>query len=306
MPQKPKLIVIMGPTAVGKTQLAVNLAAAINGEIISADSRQVYQHMNIGTGKDLDEYVFDNKPIKYHLIDIIPPGEQYNVHQFQQDFKTSFLQIVDAGHVPILCGGTGLYIQSVLQNFEFVHVPIDEKLRLELDNLSDNELIKRFEEFKVNFTTFAKTESRKRLIRAIEINEYLQKNKMPFIEKLDFEPVVFCINIPAEIRKNRITARLNARLQNGMIDEVHFLMKELNVSPQKLEYYGLEYKFVSQFLQGALNEEELFDKLNIAIHQFSKRQMTYFRKMEKDGIKIHWLDGQNSVETNVKQILSQI
>lgn len=303
---KGHVIVILGPTAVGKTQLAVALAKATNGEIISADSRQVYRHMNIGTGKDLEEYIVNNELIPYHLIDIMEPGQKYNVSQFQNDFQKALNSIFEKGKTAILCGGTGMYIQAVLQNFEFAAVPINELLRNNLEEKTDQELAIIFENYEKNYTPFAKTESRKRLIRAIEINEVLKDNPLPQVPRLNFNFTVFGIQVNPNIRKQRITDRLKMRVNNGLIEEVRFLNKKMDISYEMLEYYGLEYKFVGQFLQNQIDQATLFEKLNTAICQFAKRQMTYFRKMEKDGITIHWLDGTQKLDFNTNILLAHL
>lgn len=284
------LIVILGPTASGKTHLAVQLAHQIDGEIISADSRQVYRGMDIGTGKDLDEYVIDGKKIPYHLIDIIEAGESYHIYQFQQDFQKAYTDILQRGKTPILCGGSGMYLDAVLKGYEFTAVPVNESLRETLLEKSMEELLDIFEANKNVYAEKSDTSTKKRLIRAIEINLFLNQN--PDF-KITSQPItnatIFGLNPPTEIRRERITKRLIARLENGMILEVEALLNK-GISPDKLIFYGLEYKFITQYLMGEISYQIMFEKLNVAIHQFAKRQMTFFRKMENDGLKINWLD----------------
>jgi tRNA dimethylallyltransferase len=297
------MIVILGPTACGKTKLATQLAFDLGGDVVSADSRQVYSGMDIGTGKDLGEYVIDNQSIKYHLIDIVAAGEQYNLHRFQQDFYEIISQITGSNRLPIVCGGSGLYLASVLNDYRFAGVPISENVRQEFEKLSDEDLKKRFESRASAYTTLADTSTRKRLIRAIEISEYLIKNpdKIPAPAPKLPPTLIFGLDLPTEIRRERITKRLKERLANGMIDEVERLLSQ-NISPEQLIFYGLEYKFVTQYLQQQMSYETMFEQLNIAIHQFAKRQMTFFRKMERDGIKINWLDATQPTKILVEEI----
>jgi len=285
-----KLIIILGPTASGKTHLATHLAHKIQGEIISADSRQVYRGMNIGTGKDLEEYRIDNQPIPYHLIDILDAGEQYNIHQFQQDFQHAFDDISLRNRTAILCGGSGMYLEAVLKGYEFTAIPIDEKLRENLSEKTYEELLDEMNNFvrKKGFNPDVLT--KKRLIRAIEINQFLSQHpdyQIP--NKIIPEFIIFGLNPAIETRRKYITTRLHHRLENGMIEEVKALI-DSGISYEKLIFYGLEYKFITQYLMGELAYKKMVEHLNVAIHQFAKRQMTYFRKMERDGLKINWLD----------------
>ena len=301
-----KLIVILGPTASGKTHLATHLAYKIQGEIISADSRQVYREMNIGTGKDLKEYCIDNQSIPYHLIDILDAGEQYHIHQFQQDFQRVFEDISSRNKPAILCGGSGMYLEAVLKGYEFTSIPIDENLREELLQKPTNELLEIFSKNISKFTQKADISTRKRLIRAIEINQFLSQNPdyeipKPIIPK----SIIFGLNPETEIRRISITKRLHERLQNGMIEEVKTLI-DSGISPNKLIFYGLEYKFITQYLTGQLTYEMMVECLNIAIHQFAKRQMTYFRKMERDGLKINWLDPKLPLDKELDEITVKI
>jgi tRNA dimethylallyltransferase len=300
------LIVILGPTASGKTHLATHLAHKIQGEIISADSRQVYRGMNIGTGKDLEEYCIDNQPIPYHLIDILDAGEQYHIHQFQQDFQKVFDDILSRSKPSILCGGSGMYLEAVLKGFEFTSIPINEIFREELLQNSTEDLLKIFQNIPSNYTEKADISTRKRLVRAIEINQFLSQNphhKIPNIEIPN--SIIFGLNPETEIRRISITKRLHERMQNGMIDEVKALINS-GISPDKLIFYGLEYKFITQYLLGELDYETMVERLNIAIHQFAKRQMTYFRKMEREGLKINWLEPKTPFKNKLDEIIAKI
>lgn len=296
------LITILGPTASGKTKLAVALANKIDAEIISADSRQVYRDMNIGTGKDLDEYTINGKFIPFYLIDILEAGERYNVFQFQNDFQIALNSIEQKGKPAILCGGSGQYISSVLQDFKYTAVPVNEKLRGELDQKTVEELNEIFKNKVSNFNEIAKIESRKRLIRAIEINSYLAKNKDFDTTTFKRESMIFGIDLSPEIRRARITARLNFRLENGLIEEVETLLKS-GLHPEELIYYGLEYKFIVDYLMDRYDFDTFVKLLETAIHQYAKRQMTFFRKMEKDGLKINWIDGEMPFELQLKYVL---
>lgn len=300
------LIVILGPTASGKTRLATHLAHQLQGEIISADSRQVYRDMNIGTGKDLEDYSIDNQLIPYHLIDILEAGEQYHIHQFQKDFQKSF-EDISSRHSPIiLCGGSGMYLEAVLKGFEFTSIPIDEKLREELVDKSTEILLSEFHKKPSEYTQKADISTRKRLIRAIEINQYLFKNPHFEIAKPTVpHSIIFGLNPDIEIRRMSITKRLHERLQTGMIEEVKTLI-EGGIDSNKLIFYGLEYKFITQYLTGELDYQTMVERLNVAIHQFAKRQMTYFRKMERDGLKINWLAENLSFDKKLSEITDKV
>ncbi|MFN8348492.1 MAG: tRNA (adenosine(37)-N6)-dimethylallyltransferase MiaA [Spirosomataceae bacterium] len=299
----PNLIVILGPTACGKTHLATHLAYQINGEIISADSRQVYRGMDIGTGKDLKEYTVLDRKIPYHLIDVIEAGDAYNVFRFQQDFYRTFDEITSRGNIPLLCGGTGLYIEAVLQDHRFTAVPVDEDLRQTLAACTDDELLTKFNSIASNYSAFADTSTRKRLIRAIEIAVYLQDHPLPDSPRLPLQYRIYGLDLPVEERRTRITRRLHERLQTGMIEEVKGLL-DRGIPAEKLIYYGLEYKFITEYLLGTLVYNEMVERLNVAIHQFAKRQMTFFRKMERDGLTIHWLDALLPTEELIDRILN--
>ncbi|MFH1001613.1 MAG: tRNA (adenosine(37)-N6)-dimethylallyltransferase MiaA, partial [Bacteroidota bacterium] len=280
------MITILGPTATGKTILAAQLASLLNGEIISADSRQVYRGMDIGTGKDISEYTINNKKIPYHLIDIVDPGYEYNVYEFQHDFLKAFTEIEKRGNIPILCGGTGLYIESILKGYKLINVPLNLNLRDELNIKEDSELITILESFTSLHNT-TDTNERERLIRAIEIQTYYKSNPDvdTYFPKIDTK--IFGINYDRRVVTMRITERLDERLKNGMIEEVKGLL-DSGLEPEQLIFYGLEYKWVTEYLEGKIAYNEMFRRLNTAIHQFSKRQMTWFRKMEKQGIEIIW------------------
>lgn len=291
--QKKQLIVVLGPTATGKTQLAVSLADKMDGEIISADSRQVYQGMDIGTGKDIEEYALPGKKIPYHLIDIVSPGEEYNVYRFQKDFVEAYESILKRQKQAILCGGTGMYIEAVLKGYELIRVPENKALRNSLHSKTDNELVKLLSTLKDLHNTTDVTD-RERTIRAIEIVTYYQKhqvgNTFPEIQS-----VVFGVKMERQEIRSRITKRLKTRLEQGLVEEVERLLNS-GLKPDQLTFYGLEYRYVTLYLMKELSYEQMFEKLNIAIHQFAKRQMTWFRRMEKKGIHIHWLEKENKVK----------
>lgn len=304
------MITILGPTASGKTSLASALAADINAEIISADSRQVYRDMDIGTGKDLDDYKVGNKVVKYHLIDIVEPGTKYNLFEYQRDFLDVYRDIVRRGVTPILCGGTGLYIEAVLSGYNLLPVPENTMLRKELEKKSMDELTKLLIQLKKannsNMHNSTDIDNKKRVIRAIEIETYYKDNSQVskrVCPKID--TLIFGINIEREERRKRISERLCQRLESGMIDEVKMLL-DRGISPVDLIYYGLEYKFVTQYLIKELTYNEMFHSLEIAIHQFAKRQMTWFRGMERRGFKIHWIDFSLPMEDKIEYIKSYL
>ena len=304
-----RLITILGPTASGKTPLAAALAKEVDGEIISADSRQVYRRMDIGTGKDLADYhvvghsVAD---IAYHLIDICEPGTKYNLFQYQQDFYDAYQDIRARGKQPILCGGTGLYIEAVLKGYKLSPVPQNQALRDSLEGKSLDELTKSLIDLKEkngsNMHNKTDVDSCQRAIRAIEIETYNLEHPTPCRELPPVDSLIIGVNIDREERRKKITKRLKARLDEGMIDEVKGLLAE-GIAPDDLIYYGLEYKFVTEYLIGKLSYEEMFQRLEIAIHQFAKRQMTWFRGMERRGFMIHWIDAMLPMEEKVKKII---
>lgn len=296
------IITLLGPTACGKTSLAVALAHALHTEIISADSRQIYRRMDIGTGKDLEEYEVDGEKIPYHLIDIAEPGYRYNLFEYQRDFLKAYNSIREKGKVPIVCGGTGLYIESVLKGYRMTPVPENPALRSSLKDKSLEELTAILSGMKkLHNTTDVDTVAR--AVRAIEVQTYYAEHKVderPF-PKLD--SLTIGIDIDRETRRQRITKRLHQRLSNGMIEEVKSLLNE-GIAPENLIYYGLEYKYLTLYVTGQLSYEEMVRQLEIAIHQFAKRQMTWFRGMERRGLPITWIDGHLPIEKQVGTILS--
>jgi tRNA dimethylallyltransferase len=294
------LIIILGATASGKTKLAVQVADALNGEIISADSRQIFKRMDIGTGKDLQEYHINGRTIPYHLIDILEPGERYHVDAFKNDFYQAFESITERNKMPILCGGTGMYIHSLLQNQTFTAIPINQQLRDQLDLLSKEELISKLQNDKNQNTDHVDLSSKKRLIRALEISDYLKNNQLEIVERPEIRPIIFGLKNEVEVTRAKILTRLNERFEAGLIEEVAQLIEE-GISKETLVFYGLEYKFIVNYLDGLLTLEDLKLKLGIAICQYAKRQNTFFRKMEKDNVDIIWLDA--SAPTNQLQQL---
>ncbi|MDR0865868.1 MAG: tRNA (adenosine(37)-N6)-dimethylallyltransferase MiaA [Candidatus Symbiothrix sp.] len=298
------LITILGPTASGKTTFAAALAHELDTEIISADSRQLYRGMTIGTGKDLADYVVDNKQIPYHLIDICKPGEKYNVFQFQHDFHKAFAEIKEKGKLPILCGGTGLYIESVLKGYKLLDVPENPALRESLKEKNLDELGKILQSYK-KLHNKTEVDSAQRAIRAIEIEEYYLTQEP---DKRDYAPVnslIIGVDIDRDLRREKISRRLKSRLDEGMLEEVKSLM-ESGISAENLIYYGLEYKFLTLHLIGELSYKEMVEQLEIAIHQFAKRQMTWFRGMERKGFIIHWLKAEIPVEEKIDFVKTRL
>ena len=315
-----KMITILGPTASGKTPLAAALACAlpqvdgtVGGEIISADSRQVYRRMDIGTGKDLVDYrtVVNGQcsmvNVPYHLIDIAEPGTKYNLFQYQQDFFDAYNNIIGRGKTPILCGGTGLYIEAVLKGYQLSPVPQNPELRQRLEGKTLDELTQMLTELKAQNGSVmhnkTDVDSCQRAIRAIEIEEYNLHTPMPKRALPPIDSLIIGVSIDREARREKITRRLKARLEEGMIDEVQGLLNE-GIPADDLIYYGLEYKFVTEYLVGKTSYDEMFQRLEIAIHQFAKRQMTWFRGMERRGFTIHWIDALQPMDDKVQQILS--
>ncbi len=296
------LLTVLGPTAAGKTAFSAHLALRLDGEIISADSRQVYRGMDIGTGKDYADYFVDGRQIPVHLIDILEAGYEYNVFLFKQDFSRIFQDITDRGKLPLLCGGSGLYIESVLKNYKLLQVPPDASLRAKLETKDLSELI---ETLKLLGPLHNQTDttSRKRVIRAIEIAMAQTNLSDVPVEALILKPLVFGVSLERNIRRERITRRLKQRLEEGMVEEVEVLLSN-GVTPQKLDYYGLEYRYVSLYLLKKLSYDEMVKRLNSAIHQFAKRQMTYFRGMERRGTLIHWIDGTLPLEEMCTEALA--
>lgn len=298
-----ELIVIIGPTASGKTALAVDLATNLKGEIISADSRQVYRNMDIGTGKDLSEYKRHDKDIPYHLIDICEAGDKYNLARFQNDFNEVFEQIKTRNNLPILCGGTGLYIQAVISDFWKTQIPINAPFRLELETLDTEAILGKYD-FYLEDYIFS---SRKRLVRMVEICDYLGKN--PEFTKAEFKCInfkIFGLNPELELRRERISKRLKDRFERqNMTQEVRNLL-DSGVSADTLEYYGLEYKYISYFLKNEMSFEQMFSKLETEIHRFAKRQMTFFRSMESKGFGINWIPDGLTQEQKLQFILDNV
>lgn len=296
------LITILGPTASGKTPLAAALASRLDSEIISADSRQVYRGMDLGTGKDLVDYTVAGKTIPYHLIDIVDPGYKYNVFEYQRDFLQSYQSVRERGKLPILCGGTGLYLEAVLKGYRLIPVPENPELRNRLSDKSLDELTRILSSYK-KLHNSTDVDTVKRAIRAIEIEEYyltqdVEERSFPTINSL-----IIGVDIDRELRREKITRRLKQRLDEGMVDEVRRLIAG-GVSPDDLIYYGLEYKYLTLYVIGELTFEEMFHQLEIAIHQFAKRQMTWFRGMERRGFTIHWVDASLPMEQKVGSILN--
>jgi tRNA dimethylallyltransferase len=297
-----ELITILGPTASGKTKFAVALAHKTGTEIISADSRQVYRDMNIGTGKDLADYMVDGQPVPYHLIDICPAGEKYNLFRYQHDFHAVFSSIKKKGIIPILCGGTGLYIESVLKGYKLLDVPENPELRENLKDKSLGELEEILKSYK-KLHNKTDVDSVQRAIRAIEIEEYYFSREP---DKQDYPPInslIIGINIDRELRREKITRRLKARLDEGMSDEVRKLL-DSGIAPENLIYYGLEYKYLTLYLTGAISYPQMFGQLEAAIHQFAKRQMTWFRGMERRGFTIWWMDAEMPVEEKMAFVMN--
>ena len=305
-----QMITILGPTASGKTPLAAALAYQTEGEIISADSRQVYRRMDIGTGKDLADYTITNNrepiTVPYHLIDIVEPGTKYNLFQYQQDFYDAYQDIMARGKTPILCGGTGLYIEAVLKGYKLSPVPQNPDLRQQLEGKTLDELTQLLTALKAKTGSVmhnkTDVDSCQRAIRAIEIESYNLEHPVPLRELPPVDSLIIGVNIDREARREKITRRLKARLEEGMVDEVRGLLDE-GIPAEDLIYYGLEYKFVTEYVTGKTTYDEMFTRLEIAIHQFAKRQMTWFRGMERRGFTIHWIDALQPMEDKVGEIL---
>ena len=296
-----QLITILGPTASGKTPFAAALADRLDTEIISADSRQIYRGMDIGTGKDLADYTVNGKAIPYHLIDICDPGYKYNVFEYQHDFFRAYQAVQEKGKLPILCGGTGMYIEAVLKGYKLLDVPQNPELRESLQGKSLEELEKILAGYKVLHNK-TDVDSAQRAIRAIEIEEYY-KTEAPDANEYDpINSLIIGINIDRELRREKISRRLRARLEEGMVDEVNGIIAS-GVKPEDLIYYGLEYKYLTLYIIGELSYEEMVSQLEIAIHQFAKRQMTWFRGMERRGCTIHWIDATLPTEEKIRQTL---
>lgn len=296
--EKNTLITVLGPTASGKTTFAAQLAYTLGGEIVSADSRQIYRRMDIGTGKDLSEYTVEGTSIPYHLIDIREPGDKYTLFDYQHDFHKAYHNILSRSKTPILCGGTGLYIESVLKGYNLPDVPANPELRSTLEKKSLEELTNILQSYRPLHNT-TDTDSKKRAIRAIEIEEYKSGQKSATTTFPAVESIILGIDIDRELRRKKITTRLHARIQEGMIEEIRSIL-DSGVTPEDLIYYGLEYKFVTLHVTGKMSYEEMFCQLEIAIHQFAKRQMTWFRGMERRGFTIRWIDAALPMEQKLQ------
>jgi len=296
------LITVLGHTAAGKTAFAAHLAYRIGGEVISADSRQVYRGMDIGTGKDYEDYQVDRQQVPVHLIDILDAGYEYNVYLFKQDFQKVFTNITGRNLLPVMCGGSGLYIESVLRNYKMLDVPINQGLRENLANKSYEELEAMLKLYGP-LHNVTDTVNPKRLVRAIEIAMYQSSSQELSGEEKELNTLVLGIRYGRNIRRERISLRLEERIKQGMVEEVEALL-EKGISPEKLDYYGLEYRYIVKYLLNELSYDDMYKKLNTAIHQFAKRQMTYFRGMERRGIPIHWLNGELPMEEKMEQSLA--
>lgn len=298
------LITILGPTASGKTSLAACLADALHTEIISADSRQVYRTMDLGTGKDLGDYIIDGRQVPYHLIDIVEPGTKYNVFEYQHDFLKTYQSIVAKGICPILCGGSGMYIESVLKGYKLLPVPENNQLRKYLESKSLVELKDILSSYK-ELHNSTDVDTVKRAIRAIEIEVFYEHTPKEIHDFPQLNSLIIGLDVDRELRRERISKRLHQRLDEGMIDEVRHIIKE-GVKPEDLIYYGLEYKYLTLYVIGQLTYDEMFAQLEIAIHQFAKRQMTWFRGMERRGFEIHWINSALPMEEKLNQIMQMI
>ena len=296
---KERLIVVVGPTACGKTAFATRLALRTDGEILSGDSRQVYRGMDIGTGKDLSDYTIDGHRIPYHLIDIADPGEKYNVYRYQQDFAEAYADITARGKQPILCGGSGLYIEAVIKNYSLLAAPPNPALRAELEDKTMDELAQTLASYQPLHNT-TDLDNRRRTIRAIEIADYLRSHPEGRGPMEGLSYTVLGLDIPRELRRERITRRLRARLREGMADEIRGLL-DSGIKAEDLIYYGLEYKYVTLYCTGQLSMDEMTEQLEIAIHQFAKRQMTWFRGMERRGIRINCIDASQPLDALLAQ-----
>ncbi|MBR1851269.1 MAG: tRNA (adenosine(37)-N6)-dimethylallyltransferase MiaA [Bacteroidales bacterium] len=301
MTKLPLLITVAGPTATGKTALAVALARVVDGEIISADSRQVFRRMDIGTGKDKEEFGSDEHRINCHLIDILEPGEEYNAYRFQNDFIKAWGEITARGRQPIMCGGTGLYVDAIVRSYRLADAPVDPAYRASLEPFSDEQLTERLAALGP-LHNHTDTESRDRLVRALEIQEYALRHPESYTHLPAMRHAVFALTLPREETVARIERRLRQRLQAGMADEVQALL-DSGLSPERLERYGLEYRHLTLYLTGRCSEEEMFANLFTDIRRFAKRQMTWLRRMERCGVTINWLDARLPLQQNIETIL---
>ncbi len=298
------IITILGPTATGKTTLACQLAALLQGEVVSADSRQVYRGMDLGTGKDLQDFVVNGQTIPYHLIDIVDPGYEFNVFEFQKLAFKALEQINERERIPILCGGSGLYLDSVLRAYELQQVPDNHVLRDVLEGLSQDALVRKLKSYGAVHNT-TDISDKKRLVRAIEIADYRKTHPKSSFQMPRINSVNFGIQFERQALRDRITLRLKQRLEQGMVDEVRNLL-ESGLTPDQLKFYGLEYRYLTQYVVGEISHDEMFSLLNTAIHQFAKRQMTWFRRMENNGVRINWINGSISMDEKIATILSML
>lgn len=299
-----KLITILGPTATGKTALAAEVAYRLGGEIISADSRQVFRGMDVGTGKDLADYNVRGTAIPYHVIDICDPSEEYNAYRFMGDFLEAYNDIVSRGRVPIMCGGTGMYLDAVIRGYHLADAPVDETYRASLEAYSDEELTARLASY-ISLHNHTDTETRERLVRALEIQEFAQQHPEAYIHMPEMEHHVFGISFPREVIIARIENRLRRRLDEGMTAEVQSLLDN-GVSAERLMKFGLEYRHVTRYLLGQCSQDEMFRDLFTDIRRFAKRQMTWFRRMERNGVPICWIDGSLPMEEKVAMVSEAI
>ena len=298
----PHILVVLGPTASGKTNLACSLALEFDAEIISADSRQFYKHMDIGTGKDIEEYEVDGVKIPYHLIDIKNPGYKYNIAEFQLDFIEALKDIHQRGKSIILCGGSGLYIETALKGNSFLGIPMNEDRREELEKLTDDELKANFAQISDRVKEVINDETRRRMIRAIIVDEHLKKDpSFKTVDIPEFTYTIVGVDIDRDTRRQKISDRLSYRMNNGLIEEVEWLLDNY-LTHEDLEYYGLEYKWIGLYLKKEISKKELFEGLRTAIHQFAKRQMTWFRRMEKNGYQIHWVNANQSLKDKLIEV----
>ena len=298
---KYKMLTILGPTASGKTTVAAHVAKLLEGEVISADSRQVYRGMDLGTGKDYGDYEITGQKIPYHLIDIVDAGYEYNVFEYQHDFLNVYADVTVRGKFPVLCGGSGLYLEAILKNYKLIQVPFNDELRKRLEDKELDELAEILKSYKSDLHNVTDLENKKRALRAIEIEEHLKLHPDVDTTMPNINSLVVGVKFDRLSRRRRITERLKQRLDEGMLDEVQVLLDK-GLSSEQLTYYGLEYKYLTQHLIGELSFDEMFSGLETAIHQFAKRQMTWFRRMEKKGTHIHWLDGYMPLEEKLDRI----
>ncbi len=301
---KTDLVVITGPTATGKTHLAANLAARLGGEVISADSRQVYRGMDLGTGKDLDDFRVGGTMVPFHLIDIADPGYEYSVYEFQKDFLEAYAEIKSRNKKPVLCGGTGLYIEAAIGGYRLQKVPENRALRKKLGTMEMKELVTMLGRLKT-LHNITDTTDRERLLRAIEIAIHEREHKAGSFEYPEINAKIFGIWFDRPVLRQRITHRLEQRLADGMVKEVESLLDH-GLKPEQLMFYGLEYRYLTRYVTGNISCEEMFRKLNTAIHQFAKRQVTWFRRMEKKGYNIHWIDGELPLESKIKIVIESL